>query len=109
VDPRYQRARPVFSYPGHCQRVDAIYHPVLRQYLLALGYNQESGWGIYDAPEPWGPWTTAFHTSSWDVPCTHGYRLPAKWIAADGRSMYLVFSGVKENDAFCVRRMTLRP
>jgi CubicO group peptidase (beta-lactamase class C family) len=98
---------PVFSYPGHCQRVDAIYHPVLKRYLLAMGYNQESGWGIYDAPEPWGPWTLAFHTLSWDVPGSHGYRLPSKWIAADGRSMYLVFSGVKENDAFCVRRMTV--
>jgi CubicO group peptidase (beta-lactamase class C family) len=96
---------PVFSYPGHCQRVDAVYDPVRKRYLLALGYNHESGWGIYDAPEPWGPWTSAFHTLNWDLPGTHSYRLPSKWIAADGRSMYLVFSGVKENDAFCVRRM----
>jgi CubicO group peptidase (beta-lactamase class C family) len=98
---------PVFSFPAHCQRVDAVYHPILKRYLLAIGYDHESGWGIYDAPEPWGPWTTAFHTNAWDIPGTHGYRLPAKWMAADGRSMYLVFSGVKENDAFCVRRMTL--
>ncbi|SPE35376.1 Beta-lactamase [Candidatus Sulfopaludibacter sp. SbA3] len=98
---------PVFSYPGHCLRADAVYHPALKRYLLALGYNQDSGWGIYDAPEPWGPWTTAFHTESWDIPGTHGYRLPSKWIAVDGRSMYLVYSGVNENDAFCVRRMTV--
>ena len=25
------------------------------------------GFGIYDAPEPWGPWTTAFFTEDWDV------------------------------------------
>ena len=96
-----------FSYPERCQRVDAVYHPVLKRYLLAVGYNQQSGWGIFDAPAPWGPWTTAFHALQWDIPGTHGYRLPAKWISADGRSLYLVFSGVKENDAFCVRRMTL--
>ena len=96
---------PVFFYPGHCQRVDAVYSPVLKRYLLALGYNHEGGWGIYDAPEPWGPWTSAFHTLAWDLSGTHGYRLPSKWIAADGRSMYLVFSGITENDAFCVRRM----
>jgi CubicO group peptidase (beta-lactamase class C family) len=96
-----------FSYPGHCQRVDAVYSPGLSRYLLALGYNHESGWGIFDAPTPWGPWTSAFHTESWDVPGTHGYRLPSKWIGPDGRSMYLVFSGVKENDAFCVRRVVL--
>ncbi|MFB3827929.1 MAG: serine hydrolase [Bryobacteraceae bacterium] len=97
---------PVFSYPGACQRVDAVYHPGLKRYLLLLGQNQESGWGIYDAPEPWGPWTTAFHTDRWDLPGTHGYRLPAKWI--EGNSMYLVFSGVKEYDAFCLRRMELK-
>jgi CubicO group peptidase (beta-lactamase class C family) len=95
----------VFSFPGHCQRVDAVYHPVLKRYLLAVGYDHNSGWGVYDAPEPWGPWTTAFHIPQWDVAGTHGYRLPSKWISSDGRSMYLVFSGVKQYDAFCVRRM----
>ena len=25
------------------------------------------GFAIYDAPEPWGPWTTAFFTAKWDV------------------------------------------
>src|SRR5574340_167112 len=97
---------PVFSYPGACQRVDAVYHPALKRYLLLLGYNHESGWGIYDAPAPWGPWTTAFHTDRWDLAGTHGYRLPTKWI--EGNSMYLVFSGVKENDAFCLRRMEFK-
>jgi hypothetical protein len=97
----------VFTYPGHCQRVDAVYNPGLRRYMLALGYNHAGGWGIYDAPEPWGPWTTAFHTENWGLGGTHGYRMPSKWISADGRTMDLVFSGVKPYDAFCVRRMQL--
>lgn len=95
----------VFRSPGNVQRVDAVYHPALKRYLLALGHNHEGGWGLYDAPEPWGGWTTAFHTPDWGLGGTHGYRLPAKWI--DGPAMWLVFSGTKENDAFCVRRMTL--
>jgi hypothetical protein len=95
----------VFTYPRHCQRLDVVYHPGLGRHLLALGYNHNSGWGLFDAPEPWGPWTTAFHTESWDFAGTHGYRLPAKWIDTAGKSMYLVFSGVKQNDAFCVRKM----
>lgn len=102
----HRRGR-VFTYPGHCQRVDAVYHPVLKRYLLALGYNHSGGWGIFDAPEPWGPWTTAFYTENWGLGGTHGYRLPSKWIGPGGKSMYLVFSGVKPNDAFCVREMTL--
>ena len=102
------RRTAAFSYAGHCQRVDAVYNPGLRRYLLALGYNHSGGWGIYDAPEPWGPWTTAFHTDNWGLGGTHGYRMPSKWISPDGTTMDLVFSGVKPYDAFCVRRMQLR-
>jgi CubicO group peptidase (beta-lactamase class C family) len=102
--------RPVFQFPGHCQRADVVYNPLLKRYLLALGYNHKGGWGIFDAPEPWGPWTTAFHTDYWGLGGTHGYRLPAKWIGPGPTSMTLVFSGVKlpntTYDAFCVRQMT---
>jgi CubicO group peptidase (beta-lactamase class C family) len=101
----------VFEFPGHCQRVDAVYNAGLKRYLLAVGYNHAGGWGIYDAPEPWGPWSTAFHTEYWGLGGTHGYRLPSKWIGADGRTMHLIFSGVRlaeiNNDAFCVRGMTI--
>ena len=101
----------VFSFPGHCQRADVVYNPLLKRYLLALGYNHAGGWGLYDAPEPWGPWTTAFHTDYWGLGGTHGYRLPAKWIGPNATEMTLVFSGVQlpniSYDAFCVRRMKL--
>jgi hypothetical protein len=105
------RRGPVFRYSGRCQRSDAVYNPGLKRYLLALGYDHGGAWGIFDAPEPWGPWTTAFHTEDWGLGGTHGYRLPAKWISADGLTMHLVFSGVKlphtTYDAFCVRRFTI--
>jgi len=101
----------VFRFAGHCQRVDAVYNPLLKRYLLALGYNHRGGWGIFDAPEPWGPWTTAFHTDYWGLGGTHGYRLPARWIGPERNRMTLLFSGVAlpdvTYDAFCVRAMTL--
>ncbi len=107
------RRGPVFEKPGGCQRVDVVYNPPLRRYLMALGYNHEGAWGIFDAPEPWGPWTTIFHSDAtdlkWDIPATHGYRLPARWIAEDGLKMTLVFSGLKPNDAFCTRTIRLQP
>jgi hypothetical protein len=63
------------------------------------------GLAVYDAPQPWGPWTTAFYTTAWDVgPGEHG-DFPAKWISTDGCTLHLVFSG---EDAFSVRRATLR-
>jgi len=103
---------PVLSYPGHCRRLDAVFSPALQRYLMALGHDAAGSWGIYDAPEPWGPWTVVWHTDDWGLGETHGYRLPAKWISPDGLTMHLVFSGRRhgevEYDAFCVRRMTLR-
>ena len=98
---------PVFSYPANCQRVDAVYDPGIKRYLMALAYDHAGGWGLFDAPAPWGPWTTILHRQ-WDVAGTHGYRLPAKWIGEDGLNLTLVFSGVKPNDAFCTRTLTLQ-
>jgi hypothetical protein len=106
-----EAARPVFRFPKHCQRVDAVYHPASKRYLLVVAYGHDGGWGIFDAPEPWGPWSMAFHTEYWGLGETHGYRIPAKWMSADGRSLALVFSGLIYNgvsyDAFCVRKMTI--
>jgi CubicO group peptidase (beta-lactamase class C family) len=98
---------PVFQYPGHVQRADAVYDSKLRRYLLALAYDHSGEWGLFDAPEPWGPWTEVPGVDQWGVAGTHGYRLPAKWIGADGLSFTIVFSGVRPNDAFCTRTMKL--
>ena len=62
------------------------------------------GFGIYDAPEPWGPWTTAFFTEDWDVGPGESSSLPTRWISGDGKTIHLVFSG---DDCFSVREATL--
>jgi len=62
------------------------------------------GFGIYDAPEPWGPWTTVYYTEEWDVGPGETSSLPTKWMDADGKTLHLVFSG---DDSFCVRKLTL--
>ena len=104
--PEIARRGAVFAYPANCGRVDVVYDAGIRRYLMALAYDHAGGWGLFDAPEPWGPWTTVMHRE-WDVADTHGYRLPSKWISADGLSMTLVFSGIKPNDAFCTRTLRL--
>lgn len=98
----------VFEYPGHCMRTDIVYNPGLKRYLMTVGYDFQGAWGIYDAPEPWGPWTTAFHTTKWDIDRIHSYRIPSKWIDPDGTTMSLVFSGSggETYDAFSVRKIT---
>jgi len=99
-----ERRGSVFHYPGHVFRSDVVYDPGLRRYLLALAFNDAGGWGLFDAPEPWGPWTTAFATEDWGLGEVHSYRLPSKWITPSGEAVWLVFSG-RSHDAFSVRRM----
>src|SRR5207245_10174055 len=61
------------------------------------------GFGIYDAPEPWGPWTTVTYTEAWDVGPGESSSFPTKWMSGDGRTAHLVFSG---DDCFSVRQAT---
>ncbi len=102
--------KPVFTFPGNCFRIGISYNPVLKRYLWCQifpgsthpqGARFQGGFGIFDAPEPWGPWTTAFYTPAWDVGPGDMSVLPTKWMSADGKSMYLAFAG---DDSFSVRK-----
>jgi hypothetical protein len=62
------------------------------------------GFGIYEAPEPWGPWSTVYFTERWDIGPGERAEFPAKWMSPDGKTLYLVFSG---DDNFCVRKAEL--
>lgn len=96
----------VLSYRGLCYRTSASYYAPFRRYLLCQILFSEDprfagGLGIYDAPEPWGPWTTVYFTPLWDVGPGETASIPTKWISPDGKSFWLVFSG---DDCFSVRR-----
>lgn len=103
----------VFEHRGNCYRGGITYNAVLKRYLWCQilphsthpqGMRFQGGFGIYDAPEPWGPWTTAFYTKDWDVGPGESSSLPTKWMSADGQTVHLVFSG---DDSFSVRQATL--
>jgi len=100
---------PVFSRRGACYRSSVSYNTALRRYFWCqTGAGSDTrfrgGMAIYDAPEPWGPWTTAFYTRQWDVGPGETSCLPTKWMSPDGRQVHLVFSG---DDSFSVRQGTL--
>ncbi len=98
----------VFENAGACYRGGVSYDAALKRYLWCqIGLPNDAGFGgfaIYDAPSPWGPWTTAYYTQSWDVDPGDTASLPTKWMSDDGRTLHLVFSG---DDCFAVRRGTL--
>jgi CubicO group peptidase (beta-lactamase class C family) len=99
----------VFTHPGRCYRSGVTYNAALKRYLwcqtLPGGDPRfKGGFGIFDAPEPWGPWTTVYLTEEWDVGPGESSSLPTKWISGDGKIVHLVYSG---DDSFSVRRATL--
>ncbi len=107
----------VFVHPGRCYRSGITYNAALKRYLWVqiipgtegkkTDTRFEGGFAVYDAPEPWGPWTTAFFTEKWDVGPGESASFPTKWMSGDGTTLALVFSG---DDHFAVRqaRLTLR-
>jgi hypothetical protein len=99
----------VFTHVGRCYRSNVTYNAGLKRYLWCQTLpgsdaRFKGGFGIYDAPEPWGPWTTAYFTEDWDVGPGESSSFPTKWMSADGRTLHLVYSG---EDCFSVRRATL--
>lgn len=99
----------VFTNPGACYRSSISYNAALKRYLwcqIGRGHDTRylGGFASYDAPEPWGPWTTVFLTGQWDIGPGESASLPTKWITSDGCGLHLVFSG---QDHFCMRKGTL--
>jgi len=104
-----QRRAAVFSHRQNCYRSGITFHPALKRYLWCqiLPGNDprfKGGLAIYDAPEPWGPWTTAYFNTDWDVGPGETASIPTKWLGDEG-TFHLVFSG---DDHFSVRKGTFR-
>ena len=99
----------VFALPKKCYRSAVSYHAPSRRYLWTqtlpgTDARFKGGFAVYDAPEPWGPWTGVYYTDEWDVGPGETSSFPTKWMSEDGTTLYLAFSG---DDAFSVRRATL--
>lgn len=101
----------VFTHSAMCYRSGISYNSGLKHYLWCQihpetnhpqGSRFQGGFGIYEAPEPWGPWYTVYYTKNWDVGPGDTSSLPTKWMSYDGKMCYLLFSG---DDCFSVRRV----
>jgi hypothetical protein len=101
--------KPVFEDPnGVGWNVSVSYNAGLGRYLLCTEHTQthRGKLGIFDAPAPWGPWTTVAYESAWGeghVPVnTFFWGFSNKWASADGRQFVMTFTGRKENDSWNV-------
>lgn len=104
-----RRRRPVFVDPnGTGWAPRATYHPAACRYLLTAHHDEAGGWGLFDAPEPWGAWTTVAYYDRWlDGVFKFGFTLTQKWMSADGRRIAMIFSGTRAWDAFNLLTATL--
>jgi hypothetical protein len=98
---------PVFENPdgvGWC--INVSYNSRLKRYLLTTEHTEthRGNIGIFDASEPWGPWTTVLYQEKWGeghIPLnTFYWNFSNKWLSEDGEHFSLIFSGRKENDSF---------
>jgi hypothetical protein len=74
-------------------RIAVSYNPGLKRYLLTTITIDRSGWiSVYDAPDPWGPWThvhTEHNPERWGT-LTIIFSFVNKWLSADGRDFTVV-------------------
>ena len=74
-------------------RIAVSHNPGLQRYLLTTITIDRRGWmSIYDAPEPWGPWThvhTEHNPERWGT-LTIIFTFVNKWLSPDGRDFVLV-------------------
>jgi hypothetical protein len=96
--------QPVFSDATNgVMRISVSYNPGLRRYLLTTQqvsrFQTGNGHiGIYDAPEPWGPWTTLLFANPWTLGLQNGsktvfWNFSNKWSSADGVDFVMVYTG----------------
>ena len=89
---------------GWC--INVSYNSKLERYFLTTEHTEthRGNFGIFDAPEPWGPWTTVLYDNAWGegyIPLnTFYWNFANKWLSTDGKSFSLIFTGRKENDSF---------
>jgi hypothetical protein len=112
--------KPIFTDPaGIIPTTGAVYHLVLKRYLLTSFHTGPGQLGVFDAPRPWGPWTTVAYHESWGGMGVEGHGLncdfPQKWMSPDGLTLWTVFSvygdgarqGIGAHDQFNLVKATL--
>jgi hypothetical protein len=101
------RRVPVFEdVAGVGWNVSVSYNSGLSRYLLMTEHSQTSAsnLGIFEAPDPWGPWRVVHYESGWakDVieESVFYWNFANRWLSMDGLDFVLVFTGTGDNDSW---------
>jgi len=118
---KFALAQPIFSDPNGATSSGMDYNPALKRFLLTSYHVGPGQLGVFDAPNPWGPWTTVAYYEHWGDMGVAGEGLscqfPQKWMSGDGLTLWSVFSvygdgakrGIDAHDRFNLVKVTLTP
>ena len=100
---------PVFVDANGANGASVSFDAGLGRYLLTTQHTAGTGpegFGLFEAPEPWGPWRTVDYEQDWGGLSvvggeeSLGYVLPTAWMSADGLTLWCVFSSTGVLDSF---------
>lgn len=108
------RRKPIFTDPRGTQRVSMAYNKGLKRYIMTASHRvgdgpYSSSLGIFEAPEPWGPWHTVYYDDHFSGNYrTYHHRFPTPWMSKNGKTMWLLYSGL-DGDLYtvCLKKATL--
>jgi hypothetical protein len=112
-------AQPFFTDRNGVAAGGMVYDPGLGRYLLTAYHEGPGQLGLFEAPQPWGPWSTAAYYSDWGGMGADGEGLtcefPQKWMSSDGLTLWAIFSvyggsakkGINAHDRFNLIKVTL--
>ncbi len=118
--PNVRDRRPVCTFPDgwvnrhlhpYAWHPSVVYNKPMGVYMMAnwgIGVDEKGNWfgkpsylGFWIAPQPWGPWTQVHEDTEWlaggdQAERNYQPQIAPKWIAADGRSFWLVFTNFQD-------------
>jgi hypothetical protein len=118
-----KEAQPVFEYYNMTGENHVSYNKGLKRYIMGnysfldadgnpMPYHQnwpDSTWRsqltLFEAPEPWGPWSLFYRDDNWGQYGGYQPNFPTKWMSKDGKIMWMVSSGSYDDYNFTIQKL----
>jgi hypothetical protein len=120
-------ARMILRYPSMTGENHVSYNPGIRRYLMGnysfldedgnpRPYHAKGAWPtsamrsqltLFEAPEPWGPWSLFHQDDNWGTYGDYQPCFPTKWISPDGKNLLMVSSGSFDDYNMVIQKIEL--
>lgn len=110
-----REASAIFFDANNVDTPEVVFDSGLHRYLMTVAHASAGDsaasigqLGLFESRHPWGPWATIGYYEDWAAfwPAASGdylgLNVPPKWISADGKTLWCIFSGLNDFDSFNV-------